>query len=1220
MPPKAFDESITPDDTYSLIHQTILENGLNSDPINSMNDFYSVGLHQIIKHIFSIKDTFINQRDKTPEDKAIERIRYEATFTNVRLTPPTMNGYQSGTEKMLYPLEATTSDRSYTCGASVDMTIEAWAYARGTEGKTQHIKAEIKDHKLGNIQAMVGTSVCNLYGKSKAALKQINENPYSSGGYFICSGKEWSVDNIESVANNQERVYRNDYQSEVVRLEFISKPGDTYQNSKQNIIRFLNNGAITIELGSPQIKGVQLPFYLLLRALGMQHDKRIFEDIMQIPIGTASMERKLDPVSHEIDVILTRAMFADYDAKMANKFGRATYQHGVVNVAQYIVTRLPPETFRDMDLTKDDHLHQAVNDFMAMLDANMPHIGEGSDTRMEKARFYCHLIRQTIMVYLKLNNPTDRDSYATKRVHPAGVSMAKVFKTHFGQVVSNARRQLLKDFKSTPFKSINLAQSLKIALGSTDLSRGMEQSITSGNKTEIVTKNRKITNRLSSQLLDHKNILKDVGIGRMIISPSGDSSKGSERAKEMRMPHPSFHGFACLIQSPEGGDKVGLHKQTALSAHISTYGSSEVLTSVLLADANIHKMNPDRSYEPPSWRRVYVNGKWIGSTENTAALVSHYTWERRAGRIDRHTTIQWNNENDEVSFWVDPGRMCRPILIVVNNYRDWKFLGLTEPAKIEDFQQWIVLTRGMVMAVREGKQNLETWYKAGVFEWLTPGEQIRSYVAVDINHLRKYRRDPLHQFTHCDIPEAMLGLAALTGTLNNYNHTPRNTFQASQVRQAGSIYAPNWPYRIDKDTFVMHEPSRPLTHSRVNDYINNNGCTTKTAVMVYTGYNEEDSQVWGQFVADRLKFNGCWRNYDKVEIDKNELIGRPNQSKTTGIKKYANYGKLDEKGLLPHGTIVYKNDVVVGKFRKLTKQDAAKYQMDYSDTSLIYKNEFPSIVDVVIQSKDGSAIPFIKIGYISLKPIVIGDKFSARSGQKGICGLLVPQSDMPFDEDGSSVDMIMNPHSFPKRMTNGQPIESQISNICVKRGVTCDLTTFRKIDLDDTIEECKRLGLELYGRKRLYCGLTGNHIDALIFTGFINYQRLQKFVAKSIYSIDVGPTDIITRQPLDGKANQGGLRISELQRDVILAHGASRMFSEKMYDHSDGFEVHVCRCGNYAILNEDEDLYNCKECGDSADINIIPSCWSSKQLFMELNAMGIVCTFGTEPPTYYEQS
>jgi hypothetical protein len=243
---------------------------------------------------------------------------------------------------------------------------------------------------------------------------------------------------------------------------------------------------------------------------------------------------------------------------------------------------------------------------------------------------------------------------------------------------------------------------------------------------------------------------------------------------------------------------------------------------------------------------------------------------------------------------------------------------------------------------------------------------------------------------------------------------------------------------------------------------------------------------------------------------------------------------------------------------------------------------------------------------------------SGRSGQKGVASLMMPQSDMPFTASGLVVNLVMNPHSFPKRMTMGHLYEGGLGKICAARGVMCDGTYFRNIDQDQIVSEMRAMGCDYFGRERLFSGMFGTWIDSLIFTCPVYYQRLQKFVAKSVYSIDIGPTDIITRQPLDGKANQGGLRISELQRDVLLAHGCARFFSSKFFTDSDDFEVYYCRCGNVAVVNQQMGIYECHKCKDDADIYAIYSSWSSKQFFMELNAMHVGTQFKLEPFTFYD--
>jgi DNA-directed RNA polymerase II subunit RPB2 len=1244
MPAKVkLNTDLTPDDTWAVIHQEILENKFSSHSIQSINDFYDVGIGQIMTKVFDIDHVMDNVRDKTPQDRAVKKIRFKVTFENIRLKTPVTAGYCSGKEKVLTPIQAHIEDRTYSSHLFVDAKIQAWAINHdGTE--TARPLVTVPNFRLANIPTMVGSNLCNTYNKSAEALTQWHEDTRDARAYFLKNGKEWVIDNVENIAFNQPRIFMNYWRNEVMRLEFISKPGDTYQNSKQVILRLMNNGSLTIEIVTQNLRNIQFPFFLIFRALGWYTDKEMMDAVLYRHTGypdSAFTEDKKDGASSQLDPrdrmpqgntdqeILFRKMSglvedgmnASYDMK-SHKFGNSLGTHGQVDVLRFLVRQMGKEVFKDLDMAKDEHIQQAVTKLLFHFDEDLlPHIGLDEAARSTKLRFLGHFINRMLYVKMGLLQPTDRDGYQTKRVHTVGISLGKAFKTHFNaSIVNQVRKQFIKDFKAMSFTSVNLQQTFQISVNGADFERLLMQSITSATQTTLkVNRYRTVINRLSSQLLDRKNYTKIYSTIRMVISPGGDSSKGSDRAKEMRMPHPSFHGFICYIQSAEGGEKVGLHKQLGISASICSYSDSELLKQKILED-RVHclPLAEVSNYNVPKMSKVFVNGDWIACAHDSSVLIQYYTNQRRELKIDEKTTIEWDEVMNEVYFWVDYGRPCRPVMIVYNNMRDWKQLGLAGPAATDKFAQGHALTPELFRDLKAGKLTMRDLQKLGVVEYVTPQEQVRLDIAADVIHLRGEKSNPLRQFTHVDVPEALMGIAALTGPFSNFNQTTRNTFQTSQTRQTGGYYAYNWAYRIDKDTFLQYQVEQPLVYTRINDYIPPNGAMCTVAVLCYSGFNEEDSLVWNKATSERLKYNGSWFTYDKVELEKNEQFANPDVSRTTGIKNYANYGKLGKNGIVPIGTVVRNRDVVVGKIKRLPKNIAEEKKVDYQDQSLVYKMEFPSIVHNVIIAKDDEATMFCKIAYRSTKPIIVGDKFSARSGQKGVAALMMPQSDMPFTESGIIPDIIMNPHSFPKRMTIGQLYECGLGKICAQRGIMCDGTMFRTIEPDDVIKEMKAMGLDHFGRERLYCGLTGCWIDSLIFTGPVYYQRLQKFVAKSVYSIDVGPTDIMTRQPLDGKANQGGLRISELQRDVLLAHGCARFFSEKFFTDSDDFEVYVCRCGSRAIVNHQIGIYECPNCKDDANIYAIYSSWSSKQFLMELNACHVGTQFKLEPFTFYE--
>lgn len=235
------------------------------------------------------------------------------------------------------------------------------------------------------------------------------------------------------------------------------------------------------------------------------------------------------------------------------------------------------------------------------------------------------------------------------------------------------------------------------------------------------------------------------------------------------------------------------------------------------------------------------------------------------------------------------------------------------------------------------------------------------------------------------------------------------------------------------------------------------------------------------------------------------------------------------------------------------------------------------------------------------------DGNSARSGQKGVVGLTLCQSMMPFDENGVTPSIIMNPHAIPSRMTLGQLLESLIGNWCARRGTHTDGTIFNNHNIESVIAELERMGYKNAGYHLLYSGFTGEYMNTLIFQGPTYYQRLQKFTSDTVYAISKSRTDELTRQPLTGKARHGSLRLGEMEVWVLLSHGSMRFLSEKMYNHSDGFYIYICAtCGNNAIVNHEKELYICKTCKGNADIREIPSAWAAGPLASnEIRAMNI---------------
>ena len=1208
---------ITNEDTFLVINQEVKENGFCLHAKQSVNDFYNIGIREILKEIYPIKYLIDNERNKSPQDEAIKKIEYSIEFDNIRLKNPTATVYSSGHDIPIYPIQSHIEDKTYCSNLIVDATIRTVAYTK--DGKEIPRSAEVKDFKLTRMLTMTGSNICNTYAKSRETLINAREDPRDPQAYFIRNGKAWSIDSLESICFNQPRIFNNAWKIEKQRLEIISRAGDTYQNQKQTIIRLQKNGALTIEFVAVNtFRGIHFPFYIIFRMLGWSTDKEIFDNILYCDIKTNTNKLKIKMAN-----ILQDAMNVSYDTKLC-KFAGATNIHHPTDMLEFVAKQLPSNN-RNLNMSDETNLHQMVNRLLQSLDEDfLMHIGKTEQMRHNKLRFLSHLINRMLMVNLQVILPTDRDSYVSKRIKPPGVLLANSLKTHYGQsIIPNVKKEFSKAFRVSSYHAVQLATVFENSMNGADLERLMAQSIASGTKTSLkVSKFKTITNRLSTQLIEHDNQTKILSTLRMIISPNSESANGTERAKDMRQPHLSSQGYCCLIQSPASGEKVGIHKQLAISASISSFGAGEIMKSRLLDDASMMPLCDVNPYDVDLCAKVFSNGEWIGCVTDSSALVKKYTRLRRNMDIDKTTTIEWDNKMNEVYFWVDNGRLLRPLLIVYNNVDDWEYLGLDGPADIKHFKQCTGLTSNIITSIMEGKIGMSELLKLQIIEYITPSEQIRLFIAAETSHLYDHEYDPLVRFTHCDVPEAMLGIAALVAPFANHNQTPKNTVHTSQVRQAGGLFASNWPFRYDKGTFLQYQIGTPIVRTCTDNWIDPNGDMARLAVMSYTGYNEEDSNVSNKAMSERGKFSGCLFSYEKIEIEKGEELAQSTNTQLSicDVKPYANYRKIGKRGYVEKGTIVSKNDVLVRVIKKLPRNIAVEKKADYSDRSLVYKHDFPCIVLDVIITKDDESKDFCKIQTRSLKPITTGDKFSTRHGQKGVVGISIPQSDMPFSENGQIVDIIMNPHGFPSRTTPGQLLECSISKICAHYGTTFDGTMFKPVNMDVIVEELEKCGFSYKGNERLYCGITGNWIDSLMFVGPVFMERLQKFVTRAIYSIDVGPTDVLTHQALDGRSNSGGLRISELHRDVLLSHGCSRFLSEKYFDDADGFDVYVCReCGNWAIVNQGLHLYKCITCKDNADIYSIHSSFSSKLFLQEINACHIGIRLDLRPFTFYNQ-
>ena len=476
-------------------------------------------------------------------------------------------------------------------------------------------------------------------------------------------------------------------------------------------------------------------------------------------------------------------------------------------------------------------------------------------------------------------------------------------------------------------------------------------------------------------------------------------------------------------------------------------------------------------------------------------------------------------------------------------------------------------------------------------------------------------------------------ISDITVESENHSFIAGNNFLSSncaQGKQAMGVYSTNYDKRYDKTAYVLTSPSRPLVDTRLMNWLDlvkiPSGQVIHVAIMSYTGYNQEDSVLVNKGSIDRGMFATTIYHTEKDE-DKTitRLVSRckPDPTKTKGIK-YGNYDKIDSTGFVPKNTLLEDHTIIISKVVNIkeNRNDPTK-QIKYEDQSKSVRTGGEEIyVDSNVQCRNGDGYNCAKVRMRTFRKPCIGDKFSSRHGQKGTCGLIIPECDMPYTKNGLKPDIIINPHAIPSRMTIGQLKETLLGKVLVHLGLFGDGTSFGDLDVKTIAEKLQDQGYESYGNEVMYDGLTGEQFQTSIFIGPVFYQRLKHMVNDKQHSRSIGPMVNLTRQPAEGRSRDGGFRIGEMERDVMLAHGISRFCRERLYDVSDKYSVHVCKkCGMIAQYNDEGNamlgkfnfsVHKCSICDNMTDFAYAEIPYAFKLMAQELQTINCVPRLMTE--------
>ena len=466
---------------------------------------------------------------------------------------------------------------------------------------------------------------------------------------------------------------------------------------------------------------------------------------------------------------------------------------------------------------------------------------------------------------------------------------------------------------------------------------------------------------------------------------------------------------------------------------------------------------------------------------------------------------------------------------------------------------------------------------AAIIEYIDCQESESALIAM-------YEKDIKPLTTHVEIhPSLMLGVMGNQVVFPENNQLPRDLFSCGQSKQGVSMYNSNFRNRIDKMGVILNYGQIPLVKSRYLKYINNeqhpNGENVIVAIMCYGGYNVEDSILFNKASVDRGMFRTTYFNMYESYEESSKVAGRTVDSKFMEIEKENvirkkpgyDYNYLDENGIIKEETILHDKITVIGKCTTNIANPGT-----YSDSSTFCKKGQLGIVDKAFITDGEEGFRIAKVRIREERIPAIGDKFCSRCGQKGTIGLVINEEDMPFTAEGLRPDIIINPHAIPSRMTIGQLVECILGKVCCFNGNSGDCTAF--INNGPKHEVFGNLltkhGFHSSGNEVLYNGMSGEMLESSIFIGPTYYMRLKHMVKDKINYRAKGPRTMLTRQTVQGRANDGGLRIGEMERDGVAAHGMTYFLQESMMERGDKYYMAVCNnSGTIAVYNEDKNIF-----------------------------------------------
>lgn len=1093
--------------------------------------------------------------------------RFFLEFLDCRVGQPVLS---TGSEQLeLTPMRCRLRDMTYSAPILVDMEYYAGRRVARQLGV-----------EIGRMPVMLKSCCCRMWQKSEKEVVMLKECPRDPGGYFVVKGSEKVILMQEQLSKNRIIV---EYDFKKCLCSSVSSVSADVKSRTQVVFK---NFRVYVRHNSFV---EDLPAVIVLKAFGVETD----QEILQM-IGTSKHH------AESIHLSMQEAI----EARILSSRQALAYVGARIRAKSWIK--------EEVKKTEETIVDEAVDLLQRVIVAHIT--TKGADLR-PKSRYLCLMIRRLFDALLDSTLLDDKDYVGNKRLELAGqllgVQFEDKFKTwrdEFSKRINEALKKWLEKQKKREAAAggggggIGMLDDYPDVLDerpADTITRGLNQALSTGNWN---IKRFRMEKSGVSQVLSRFSYVGALG---MMTRLQSNVEKGMKMARP-RWLQPSQWGMLCPCDTPEG-EGIGITKNLSLMTQVTTDENDAPLKRLAfnLGVEDAGCLTGEELYDRGTFL-VFLNGTLLGIHRRPRLFTTSLRALRRKGKVGGFVSIHDNEAHSAIYIASDDGRLCRPLIIVDN--------GVPR------------LLPSHVQMVKNGELSFFDFLRNGVLEWVDVNEENNAVIAMR-------ESDILAETTHLEIdPLTIMGVVSGLVPYPHHNQSPRNTYQCAMGKQAMGVMAYNQFMRVDNVLYLLVYPQRQLCKTKTIELAGLDklpaGHAASVAVMSYSGYDIEDAIIMNRSAIDR-GFGRCYViKRVAVELKKFDACaertmppprpvsapgagGGPGGSggapsggggaRRQGDKRFE---VLDKDGVARVGAMICQDQAYILKGIP-TSVDATGRSVggdvnSYSLQPMSYKHPVPAFVERIVCSESAEGNTLFKLIFRQVRPPELGDKFSSRHGQKGVVGLIVPPEDFPFSETGWCPDMIMNPHGFPSRMTVGKMLELIAGKSALFDGKLKYGTAFGGTKVEEIAKVLIGNGMHYSGKDYLTSGITGEALETYVFNGPIFYQKLKHMVQDKIHARGVGPRQLMTRQPTEGRSKMGGLRLGEMERDCLVAYGGSNMILERLMLSSDAFVADICSvCG---LLGYNNYCTFCKSKQGVAKVTIPYAC---KLLFQELLAMNV---------------